>query len=236
MNTSLEYLKRLPETLAHRGDSRAGEIEIAASPVEPADQGGAATGILFEDKYILVVRDPVRFPSGQHGTYVRIVEKAALHGTAGVVALCHWDERIFFLRNFRHATRTWEVECVRGFCEPGVPPKDMVQREIHEELGAQAKTISWLGDMHSNSGLLAGTVKLYWVDLAAPPATRTAEVSEAISGTLEVPIAFLDRFLIETPVRDGFSLSAIALARARGLLLVPCEKSGVLVDTPHPCR
>ena len=218
MNSSLEYLKRLPQALAYRGDSRAGEIEVIPADSKPGDHGAQATGVLFEDKYLLVVRDPVRFPSGRQGTYIRIVEKPALHGPAGVVALCQRDGQLYFLRNFRHATRTWEVECVRGFCEPGVAPEEMVRREIHEELGAQTQAVVWLGDTHSNSGLLAGTAKLYLATLAAPPATRSAEDAEAIAATLAVPVAEVDRFLIETPVRDGFSLSAIALARARGLL------------------
>ena len=60
------------------------------------------------------MRDPVRFPSGKLGTYLRILEPSALDGAAGVVLLPVRDNVIFLREVFRHATRRWELELPRG--------------------------------------------------------------------------------------------------------------------------
>ncbi|MCA9450316.1 MAG: hypothetical protein KC931_24550, partial [Candidatus Omnitrophica bacterium] len=68
------YLDRLPEHLRTAGDHSAGEIEILPPGDDPA------FGILYEDKYILLVRDRVRFPNGKEGGYLRIIYPAELTG------------------------------------------------------------------------------------------------------------------------------------------------------------
>ena len=73
-------------------------------------------GIVLEDEYIIVVRDPVKFPSGTTGTYLRIFERSGLDGPDGIIYL-----RMVFV--MLHVTGNWNVL------------SEAVKQEITEEFG-----------------------------------------------------------------------------------------------------
>ena len=69
-------------------------------------------GVVYEDPYLIVLRDAVRRPDGSLGTYARTLPAS---GAAGAAVLPLLDGKIVLLRRFRHATRKWHLEIPRGF-------------------------------------------------------------------------------------------------------------------------
>src|SRR5687768_4057369 len=91
-------------------------------------------GVVYEDPYILILRDLVRFPSGNLGSYFRILNSADLRGGQSTVVLPIIENKILLLKQFRHPTRKWHWEVPRGFGEPNISPEDNAKREIREEI------------------------------------------------------------------------------------------------------
>jgi len=211
--SSASYLQTLPASARRRGDHTSGEIEILPG------QGDGDTGAVYEDKYVVVIRDPVRFPSGSRGTYLRIFERAALDdGVAGVAVIPYYDGHVWMRSVFRHATRSWETEIPRGFKEPGEGIDASARRELSEELGADAAELRSLGSIYANSGLLAGRIEIVWTALSAPPRMTPGERTEAFGELIKASQSDLRGLIERGEIRDGITLAALLLAQSHGLL------------------
>lgn len=226
-------LTRRAMATEYRGDHTSGEIEIVTDPPTIAliagqrrrrteelklPEGAAEVGTVFEDEYIIVRRDPVRFPQGSTGTYLRVIERAALDGAAGVVMLPVRDGLLYLRHIFRHPTRAWELECPRGFREKGFDPTEMVHKEMAEEIGIAVENIVPLGAINANSGLLAGNAQAFWVMLAPGDPQPQPEEGEAFGDIVKLSFDEVMTKIRDGEIRDGFTLSALQLAQAHNLL------------------
>jgi ADP-ribose pyrophosphatase len=241
MNTSershgglTDYLLRLPPEARYPGDPGAGEIALVTeagararieaerrarwSAAPAADGEHGELGVVFEDEYVMVVRDPVAFPSGTTGTYVRIFERSGLDGPSGVLAVPVRGGRVLLRRAFRHATRAWELECPRGFRANGEDPVAAMGRELAEELGIAVVDVRRLGEAWPNTGLLASRVHTYFVRLDEGPARAAPEAQEAFGSVVEIAFAELAGYIARGEIRDALTLSGLFQAQAHGLL------------------
>jgi ADP-ribose pyrophosphatase len=226
------YLERLPRVVHELGSAARGEIEILVEPIEvlAAAQervqklgvvavGPDDIGIVFEDEYLTVVRDAVRFPNGTLGTYVRIFERAALiAGENGVVLLPVRDNHLILRRIFRHATRCWELEAPRGMLDVGEDGLTAAERELDEELGIPARAIIPVGVMTPNSGLLVGFTSVYVAHLTKGPSRDQPENSEAFGEIVSIPFEQVLTLVAKGDLRDAHTLSAIMMGIAAGCL------------------
>jgi len=233
----LDYLSRIPEKVHYKGDHTRGEIEIveyAETIAEIANERrhhlessnllnytneADEVGIVFEDEYIIVVRDPVIFPSEKMGTYLRIFERSCPDGIAGVVMLPVRDDLIYLREIFRHATRQWELECPRGSMSKGLSPLEAAQEEISEELGLDIKDIHELGTVNPNTGLLVGPAKAYYVMLGPGEPHPHPEEEEALRKIVALTLEQVMEKIRAGEIRDGYTLSALQLAQAHNFLL-----------------
>lgn len=242
--TQTAYPHDLPPAALVPGDASRGEIELVMDPETvqairrqrkrvhgPERQ---PLGVVFEDEYMIVVRDPVSFPSGAVGTYLRVFPRPALTGAAGAVMLPLRDGNVLLRRVFRHATRSWELECPRGFRNSGADVLDTVQNEVVEELGLSVLSITPLGKIYGDTGLLAGHTEGFAVTVAHGEAAAAPDESEAI-GDLEIlaPPRLVE-LLAAGEIRDGFTLSVITLAQARGILTLSWLATPDSAEKPWP--
>lgn len=186
----------------YKGNHTAGEIEIVSEPhkikeiqsvqaqrlqkkglsLKDADDA-ARTGIIAEDTYWLWVRDAVLFPSGAGGTYNRLLWKSSLQGAPGVAVLPILPNgKIVLNLNFRHATRSWELEVPRGMREAGENQEQCAKRELQEETGFSVSKLQFLGELAPDTGVLNSVVPVYagWVEKVGE---ASPEISEAILET-----------------------------------------------------
>ena len=199
---ALDLLARVEGGL-YEGNWRMGEIQLDRDSFPPK--------IVYEDPYVAVVRDPVRFPgAGRRGTYLRIIEKGMLDGgVAGVVVVPRFCGKFVLIRNFRHSSRSWKIEFPRGFFEPGKSPAENAERELFEELGVRAAQIQSLGLVSPNSGLLTSIAQLFLADLEALPACpRYAGLEEAISGHITTDLPGLKSMIGDGTIDDAFTIAA----------------------------
>jgi ADP-ribose pyrophosphatase len=210
------------------GHSDRGEIEIVQTPelIESArtaaqerlesrglPQSWAETGVLLDEEYLVVHRDPVRFPDGTLGTYVRV--RWADRFGDGVVILPLLDSKIVLIHHFRHATRAWHWEIPRGFGDLSMSAADSAARELAEEIGAQPTRLRPLGQINPDSGMSGNVVHLFLADVAH---VATLDRKEGIGKAVQLTVRELNEWIARGQITDGFTLAAVALASAQGYL------------------
>lgn len=180
------------------------ELEQKGAPKEYA-----TIGVVFEDQYIILLRDAVEFPNGEIGTYIRIVHKQ--HDHAGIVVLPETEQGFVLIRHFRHATRKWHWEAPRGFANTS-NPSDTVIMELQEEIGAVPSSITRIGTYYPDSGLLASCVHVYH---AAVTIGETRDDIEPISSIRAFSWEEMQQMVCSGDLNDGFTLAAISLMAAQ---------------------
>jgi len=235
-----------PEILGPLGENQEIEILLSEDAIQKAEavaetrllQKGVApelaqewsrVGIVSEDQYLYWIRDAVRFPSGALGTYDRILWKSGLERPAGVGVLPVLPEgRILVNINYRHATRSWEVELPRGMRHPGESIEAAALRELQEETGSTALELLYLGDISPDSGILSQPIPLF-IGKVNSTGESSQDFSEAIAANHAYTIDELkDLFLrgsvlvkvegslTKAAVRDAFLAYALFQAEIRG--------------------
>ncbi len=174
----------------------------------------ARVGVVFQDEYLLIVRDPVRFPDGSLGTYVRLV--SAPDQAVGVAILPIHEGRIVMVRHFRHATRTFHLEIPRGFGEIGSMPAEDARRELREEINVEAVDLVALGPMHPNTGISSERVELFFAQVMTRPTLKADK--EAITSIHEYTLDDAERLILSGELSDSFSIAALYRAKLRNLV------------------
>lgn len=185
----------------------AGQLEASGRPTD-----WAHVGIVYQDQYVMALRDAVRFPDGSLGTYIRFIDQYP--GILGVAILPKYYEQILLIRHFRHATRSWHLEIPRGF---GIETlsEENARRELKEETGATAVRLISLGTTYPDTGMSSSHVALFYAEIEY---FGQPEVVEAISNLLPTSLPDFERMIHENQITDGFTLAAYARAKVSGLL------------------
>ncbi|GAC1451870.1 MAG: hypothetical protein PVSMB4_12020 [Ktedonobacterales bacterium] len=173
----------------------------------------ARVGLAYQDQYLCLLRDAVRFPDGSLHTYIRFVPR--LEGASSVMVVPVYQARMLLIRHFRHATRTWHVEFPAGSCEQGCTVAEDAQRELSEEIGAAASRLVSLGRVHGNVGLSAEYFELFYADISS---YGVPDAHEGIAEIIPVTAAEFERLVREHTITAAHTLAAYACVRANGLI------------------
>ncbi|MFC4467567.1 NUDIX hydrolase [Streptomyces xiangluensis] len=171
-------------------------------------------GVVSADRFLLHLRDPVRFPDGRTGLYNRILPPPSATPGVVVLPLLGPDGAIVLVEHHRHATREWHWEVPRGFGEAGATEEENVTRELGEELTARPERVIPLGELHPDTGLLAHRVKLYaaYVDRIGD-----LEKGEGIRQAITVSPDEAEDMIRNGDITDGFTIAVLYRARLAGL-------------------
>jgi ADP-ribose pyrophosphatase len=203
-------------------------IEILSEPadVEAAERAAAdelgrrglpeqwsRTGVVYQDPFTTVVRDPVRLPSGRLGTYARTIN---VGNAPGVVVLPRQGADLLLIRHFRHSTRDWHLEAPRGFGEPGAGPEADARRELEEEIGLTPTSLHDLGTIFPDTGQSGTPVRLYLAEVS--DGGHATDADEGIESVFRYSAAEVGKMIGDETITDGFTINAYARALIRGLL------------------
>lgn len=188
----LELLKQYPNLVLPIGDASQGEIEILLDEekmVEIEKKVGRDVGVLKEGPYWIWINDACKFPSGNEGVYGRVLWVRGLESPVPAVAVMPItrDGKIVLNCNFRHSTRSWEIELVRGLVNVGESALDAAKREAAEETGRSISEIRLLGEIPPDTGVLSVVVPLFVAQVASVDVQKQAD-TEAIEDVLELSV------------------------------------------------
>ena len=173
----------------------------------------AQIGLGYEDPYLLVLRDAVRFLDGGPGVHHRVVRRAG--NAAGVAMLPIHDGQIALLRHYRHPMRAWSWEIPRGAVEPGDSPEEMVRIELLEEIEAVVESLTPLGRVFGSTGFMGLSVETY---LARIGGFGKPALDEGIGEVILVSVERFEAMVRDGEIVDSFTLAAFLHARLRGLI------------------
>lgn len=211
MYGSKEWIK-YKKLIAERPElfKNSGPIDIVLDEeiVESYEQKtGKTIGVCYESEYNILVVDLVCEKQGQYFAYERLlptVEKGA------VVCVPKYTDKYILLKQYRHALRDYQYAFPRGYGELGLSPEENAQKEMREEMNACVETVSFLGNIVADSGLLGNKVDIY---LCAISSYSQPESYEGITELIEVSEDELEQMIKENKISDGFTLSAYAYLR-----------------------
>jgi ADP-ribose pyrophosphatase len=246
-----EYFSYVKQLSQPSGNYQEGEIEIVMDPLEILkiqkiqenrllEKGFSKIearefsqiGVVCEDQYLIWLRDAVYFPQKIPGTYDRIIWKNELkEGLSGVAILPVLPSgRIALIVNYRHATRSWELELPRGGVDLQETAEEAAQRELQEETGLIADSLHFLGEVVPDNGVLSSVVPIFLAKISSQGESHT-EYGEAIAEVLsftkdELKKGLMQGFLEvsihgkqkQIPLRDPFLTFALLQAELRKLL------------------
>jgi ADP-ribose pyrophosphatase len=173
----------------------------------------ARAGIMYEDPYIMLLRDAVVFPDGNPGLYHRII--ARHDEPTGVAVLCRYRGSLVLIRHFRHPSRRWHLEIPRGAVGADEDPSGVAQLEISEEIGGTLRSITRLGLLHGASALMRHSVVLVYGELDA---IGSPALGEGIAEILLVAPGEFEAMIRDGAITDSFSVAAFFHARLKGLV------------------
>ena len=153
-----------------------------------------------------VRRDEIRLPDGKTAR-LDIVDHV------GAVTLVPVDEqnRVWFVRQYRHAAGEVLLELPAGTVEPGEPPLECARREIREEIGMAAGRIELIGQYFLAPGYSTEFMHVFLAtDLHPDPLEGDAD--EFLSAEA-IPLEEVLRMAENGKIRDAKTLASLMLAK-----------------------
>lgn len=161
----LDLVEKYPKIFLPIGSYVDGEIQIILDKNRMAlieKNMGRDVGIIKRDKYMIWINDACVFPSGKEGIYTRVLWNKGLEGYSGVAVMSILpDGKIVLNCNYRHATRSWEIELPRGGVLSDETIENAAKREALEETGMVIVDLYKLGFMPPDSGLTSTIVPIF---------------------------------------------------------------------------
>ena len=185
--------------------------ERLISPVEK--EHAINIGIIYQDEYMMLIKDLVRFSDGSIGPYTRVYHKN--RGGVSIFVIC--EDKILLIKHFRHSLRSWMWETPRGFGEAGQTTDQNALRELHEEIGVVPTDIVHLGTIFPDAGIVGEQITLYCARIA-PNSTITTETREGIDQAGLFTKDQLKAAILSGEITDGITISSLVYAELKGLI------------------
>lgn len=114
---------------------------------------------ILSAKIIDVYSDKITLPNGKT-TIREIVERG---NSAAILAILP-DKSLLFVRQYRHATGSHQIEIPAGMLDDGEEPMEAAKRELEEETGYKAGRIWPLFDFYTSIGFCTERCYLFAAD------------------------------------------------------------------------
>ncbi len=173
----------------------------------------AQVGIVYQDQYVMLVRDAVRLLDGTVDTCVRSVSAAVQ--VPGIFILPVYQGNVLLIRHFRHEARAWRWEIPGGFGMPGMSSEENARRELAEEIGAAIIRLIPLGCVYPDAFSGADSIDLFFAEIGTPGAI---ESQEGITEAVTLPVQTIEQKIRSHEITDMIVLVAYTRAKLQGLL------------------
>jgi ADP-ribose pyrophosphatase len=191
--------------------------------------------LVLDTPWWRVFNDEVLLPNGKPGRHLRLEPATS---RPGAVVIAERDGAVALVRQYRYAQQHTMWELPRGFADASdVDPLATAARELAEEVGCSVTESRCIGTLTTDSSIVAGAVSVVYARVAStepvvassddPTVTEKVDAPEEVAATEEVdavtwvPAAALQAMLTSGELIDGFTLAALGLAWAHGVLPRP---------------
>jgi ADP-ribose pyrophosphatase len=136
-----------------------------------------------------------------------------VHRGSCVIVPVFEDQTVALVRQYRHATGTYQLEIPAGGVEAGETFEEGARRELEEEIGVTAANIELLTEFYVSPGFL--TEKMYvYLATGLTETKQNLEVDELIEiERMDFPQAF--ELIRNNTIRDAKTMVGLIMAGAR---------------------
>jgi ADP-ribose pyrophosphatase len=113
---------------------------------------------IYEGRIISVQVDRVRLPDG------RTAQRELVKHPGAVAVLALLDGRMLVVRQYRKPLERTLIEIPAGKLDPGEDPAGAAARELEEETGWRARTLTHLSSFYTSPGFADEIIHLYFTD------------------------------------------------------------------------
>lgn len=162
----------------------------------------------FEDPFVSVEIDAVRFPDGHEGTHARVRSGLGRGAVAIVRSAQRGFARIAFVQQDRYAVGRTTLELPRGGTDEDTLAG--VIREVSEELGIKGVSPVLLGTIHPDTGLLTTEIDVYLVNTEGAPPAKHREAATGLEAVWAEP-GEIAGWIRNGGITCGITLASLAL-------------------------
>lgn len=176
----------------------------------------------YQGAILALRRDRVTMPGGREA----VREVVEHHGAVGVVAL-DAEDRIVMISQYRHPLGRRLLELPAGLLDqPGEDPVEAVKRELIEETGLSARTMSLLIDVAASPGFTDEAVRIYLAEDLTEVEQPEAHDEEADIALVRVPVDEAVARVFSGEIVNASAVAgvlALATMRSRSVPLRPSD-------------
>lgn len=122
---------------------------------------------IYEDPWTRIVRDDIRYADGTTGKYTVVMKPPGVS-----VIVLTTARTVILTKEFRYAFGDYSIEAVSGAIEPGETPLEAARREVAEEIGMTAGTMTFLGLVHPFTAGVHSPSHLFLAEGLGPTTAR----------------------------------------------------------------
>ncbi len=165
-----------------------------------------ASRLIYRGRVAALRVDQVRLPSGRIG-HREIIEHP---GAAAIVPLTN-DDHVVLVRQYRKAAEDTLLEIPAGALEPGESPLQCAQRELAEETGLRASSMTPLVAFIPSPGILTEIITIF-LARGLSPVAGTPDSDEEGLRVVRLPRMQIPALIDSGEIRDAKSLIGLLLA------------------------
>lgn len=178
--------------------------------MDPLSEPTLQSQILYEGKILRLEQLQVRLPNGRHAQ--RDIVRHP--GAVALLALLDEGQRALLVRQYRKAAEAafWEIPA--GTLEPGESALACAQRELNEETGYEAKTLTPLQRFYTAPGFCDEQITLFRAE-GLFQSTKHAPPEDEFMQVQAFTLAQAQALLEQGQICDAKTMLALALWRLR---------------------
>jgi ADP-ribose pyrophosphatase len=170
-----------------------------------------AEELVYDGTLLKIWRTQVELENGQEA-----VREWIKHPGAAAVIPVFPNGDTLLVRQFRYPVGRETLEIPAGKIDPGETPLECAVRELSEETGLVAGDFVPVGTVITTPGFTNEEIHLY---VCQNPSLGPAHPDDGeLIGGIQIPLAEVFRQIMDERIKDGKTVMAFLLARAKGLI------------------
>lgn len=171
-------------------------------------QNKKSIGFIYESEYNILLVDLIK-ENGMYYTYDRFLPKVR---EGAVLIIPRYDDKFILLDQYRHSLRDFQLAFPRGFGSEGQSAQENALKELKEELGAEIKSLKYIGMVAGDSGISGRKAAIYLSDVST---YRLNYKYEGIKDIITLSEEELNHKIENNEIDDGFTLAAYCLYKSK---------------------
>ncbi|MDN3611489.1 NUDIX hydrolase [Vibrio ostreicida] len=163
--------------------------------------------ILHAWKGISLQEEKVTLPNGKNITHTTLS-----HPGAAVILPIDQDGHIILINQYRPSLKKWLIELPAGTIEQGEPAELCALRELAEETGYHAETLTSLGKITPMAGICDEIQTLFVAKGLSRTTLQTCDDDEVIE-VMSLSINDVEQKIIDGEITDAKTIACLSKAR-----------------------